>query len=193
MMEQMKQKDKEKRLALKELLDPFTNPKKQTGAFFSKVKAYNDPCYAVVLGFIGALLMGLVLPWFGFFFMKVEFALMIPPSSVTPNMKDEVNKWCLYMFCLAITAGLCTFVGKFSFVVVGENITMNMRRNLYQALLRKHIGWHDDRSHASGMMTSVLASDVQALNGVSTESFAVMVEALFAVVFGIALAYYFCW
>ena len=186
----MKQKDLEKAKALKEILDPYTNPKKQTGAFFNKVKAYNDPCYAVVLGFVGAILMGLVLPWFGFFFMKVEFALMNPNLD---KMKTEVNKWSLYMFCLAIVAGVCTFIGKFSFVVVGENITMNIRKNLYQALLRKHIGWHDDRSHASGMMTSVLASDVQALNGVSTESFAVILEALFAVMFGIALAYYFCW
>lgn len=138
--------------------------------------------------------MGLVMPAFGYLFMKAEFAMQeVPPFHTYDTMKKDTNRWCFWMFMLAIVAGVCTFMSKFSFVVVGENITLNVRRNLYGSLIRKHIGWHDDRTHAAGALTSVLASDVQALNGVSTESFAVMMEASFAILFGIAVAYYFQW
>ena len=77
--------------------------------------------------------------------------------------------------------------------MIGENITINMRDKLYGAFIKKSIGWFDDRENAPGVLNSVLASDVQALNGASTEGMAVILESTFAMVTGIVLGFCFNW
>ena len=52
---------------------------------------------------------------------------------------------------------------------VSENITSSVRKDLYTSIIHKDIGWHDHRENSSGIMTGTLASDVQLLNGVSSE------------------------
>ena len=89
--------------------------------------------------------------------------------------------------------GLAAFIGKYSFAKIGENITLGVRKTLYGSMITKHIGWHDAKENSAGNLTSVLASDVNTLNGVSTASISVMLEAIFAVLFGVALSFFFCW
>ena len=60
-------------------------------------------------------------------------------------------------------------------------------------MLRKEVGWHDDRSNSSGVITATLASDVQLLSGASSEGMASIVEATAAFFWGLALAFYFSW
>ena len=83
---------------------------------------------------------------------------MMEPSKVT--MREEVDFWALMMLICALVALMTGFGKLFGFGVVGENITLNMRAKLYQAITRKNIGWFDDRSNAPGVLTSVLASEV---------------------------------
>jgi len=52
---------------------------------------------------------------------------------------------------------------------VGENITLKMRYNLYKSIIHKHIGFFDLRENSPGILTAVLASEAQTLNGASTE------------------------
>ena len=75
-------------------------------------------------------------------------------------MRNDTDKWCLYILICAIVSYIVVFVGKFSFGVVGENITLRMRHLLYSSIVKKHMGWFDNRDNASGIITSVLASDV---------------------------------
>ena len=79
------------------------------------------------------------------------------------------------------------------FGIIGENITINIRDKLYGALIRKNIGWFDNRENAPGVLNSVLASDVQALNGASTEGSAVIMESTFAMIVGIVIGFCFNW
>jgi ATP-binding cassette subfamily B (MDR/TAP) protein 1 len=97
------------------------------------------------------------------------------------------------MFISAISAFLFTFISKVAFGIVGENITINVRSDLYSSIIKKHIGWHDDSTNAPGILSAVLASDVQLLNGASTEALAVMSEAFFAIVAGVVIGFIFSW
>lgn len=97
------------------------------------------------------------------------------------------------MFICCITSFITGFTQKYLFGVIGENITINIRKNLYGALLKKNIGWFDNRDNAPGVLNSVLASDVQALNGASTEGTAVVMESTFAMIVGIVIGFSFNW
>jgi len=44
---------------------------------------------------------------------------------------------------IAVMSGVGGTLGKCFFAVTGENITMNVRINLYKSMLRKNLGWFD--------------------------------------------------
>lgn len=75
-------------------------------------------------------------------------------------MKTETERWVLYIFIAGIVSFLATFIYKSSFGIIAENITINIRRKLYGSILQKHIGWFDVKDNSSGVLTTVLASDV---------------------------------
>jgi ABC-type multidrug transport system fused ATPase/permease subunit len=59
--------------------------------------------------------------------------------------------------------------------------------------LKKNIGWFDDRNNAPGILNSVLAKDVQSLNGASTEGIAAIMESSFSIIVALALGFSFHW
>lgn len=66
----------------------------------------------------------------------------------------------MIMFILSFVSLCATFFAKSAFGRVGENITQNIRIDLYTEILRKHVGWHDDQNNAAGVLSAILASDV---------------------------------
>jgi ABC-type multidrug transport system fused ATPase/permease subunit len=120
---------------------------------------------------------------------KMLFTYMGDPAKI----REDSDFWCLWMLIAAIIAFITGFTQKFGFGVVGENVTMNVRHALYQAIVKKDIGWFDRRDNAPGILTSTLASEAQALNGASTEGTAVILESTVAVICGVTLGFIFTW
>jgi len=84
-------------------------------------------------------------------------------------------------------------ISGIAFAYLAENLTLGVRRDLYINVLTKHLGWHDSPNNGSGVLSAALSSDCQKLNGVSSEGTSIMLEANFALLFGIALAFGFSW
>lgn len=82
-------------------------------------------------------------PVFGILIIKTLFA-MINNFNDLELMRKDVNFWCLLMFLGSILTLILIFITKKSFSVVAENITLNVRADLYLQILKKHVGWHDD-------------------------------------------------
>jgi hypothetical protein len=70
---------------------------------------------------------------------------------------------------------------------------MKIRKLLYISILKKEIGFHDDRENGSSILTSIMANDTQILNGASTESIGPYIEAFFALFVGLGIGFGFCW
>lgn len=97
---------------------------------------------------------------------------------------------------MTIMAGgilIAVFLNKSSFGVVGENVTMRVRKLLYSKILEKNLGWFDEKDNAPGILTASMASDVQVLNGVSAEGLASTLDALCALGVGIGIGFYYSW
>lgn len=97
------------------------------------------------------------------------------------------------MFIVALVAFAGAFTQRFSFGIVGENITLNIRKAMYESILKKHIGFHDSKDNAAGILTAALASEAQTLNGASTEGLAIMLESGCAVICGLTIGFIFSW
>lgn len=102
-------------------------------------------------------------------------------------------QWILIMFLISIGSFFCMVTYRSSFSYVASNITKNVRREVYESFLRKHIGWYDFRENSPGDLSNILASDVQILNGISTEGLAVIIEANSSIITGLIIGFYFCW
>ena len=70
-------------------------------------------------------------------------------------------------------------------------MTLEVRKLLFSKIIYKHIGWFDHKENSTGALVNILASDVQALNGASTEGLGTQVETYLGLVLAIALASYF--
>lgn len=164
--------------------------------YMSRLAPYNTPLTYVLIGFFTTVALGFFQPLFGVFMVDALIAMSTPISPLydwQQIMKDDLRKWTLAMFGAALAGGICQFLGKYYLAHVGQNISMNMRSVVYNSIMTKQIGWHDDRDNAPGVLSNVLSKEVNLLNGVSTEALAVIVEAACALLFGVGMGFYYDW
>jgi ATP-binding cassette subfamily B (MDR/TAP) protein 1 len=124
------------------------------------------------------------------------------PRSVVPSISnkpyndyvnDNVDEYVFWICGLGGLTLIFSFISKFSFGLLGENVTLKIRFDLYTSILRKNIGWFDDSGNSPSVLTSAMAQDTSIINGVSTESLATILESLFAILVGIGIGFYYCW
>lgn len=98
------------------------------------------------------------MPMIGALMGKMLFVLMDVID--IQYMREQADLWCLLMLIISLVAFVTGFCQKFSFGVIGENVTFNVRRRLYRAIIEKHQGWFDNRDHSPGILTTNLSADV---------------------------------
>ena len=57
----------------------------------------------------------------------------------------------------------------------------------------KHIGWYDHKENTPGVLSSTMATEAQTINGVISGGMATSLQALFSVMCGIGIGFYFNW
>ena len=107
--------------------------------------------------------------------------------------KKESDKWAYVLAALGLGMLIFGSMSKIAFGILAENITIGVRRLLYGSLLRKHIGFFDEKDNAPGALTAVLAGEVSTLNGIGVEAAGIGLQAVFGLLFGISLSMYFSW
>lgn len=106
-------------------------------------------------------------------------------------MWDDSIFWVVAMALISIYAGINMFFYKYSFGIVGQGLTKSIRAVTYERIIRKHIGWYDDRDNNPGNLTTLLQSDVQTMNGVSQEGMGISIESLSGITSGLLIAFLF--
>ena len=154
--------------------------------YFKRLMQYNKPYWLIVVGLISSAIQGMSMPVFGFFYVKVLFAMF----------KDDMREivyLSIGMIGNSFISFIATYFQKISFGILAENMTKGIREDLYAAILRKHIGWFDYPENNIGILTSTLTSDVYALNGASTEGLSTVIETWFGLIGALILAIIFEW
>jgi len=72
-------------------------------------------------------------------------------------------------------------------------LTLRLRIKLFDAFLRKHIGWFDNKDRAPGILTNILTEDISAVNGLTTEAIGIIVEAALGLAVSCLICFYFSW
>lgn len=181
-------KEQEIEEGMKDILDPKTQDK----ALRAKVGVHAKPVGYFIIGCLAVTCVGVLCPLYGWFLMETMTGINLAPFKGEKAL-DEVGKWIIIMTCGAFVLLIAKTIAGIFLARVAENVTLMVRKDLYQAIIRKDIGWHDMRENGAGVMTATLASDVQLLNGVSSDGVAIQVEAMVAVLTAVIAAFVFSW
>jgi ABC-type multidrug transport system fused ATPase/permease subunit len=152
--------------------------------FLKWLSVHNKPTYLIATGLFASMIAGSLLPVFGVFWAELIMDMTNP---------DKAREISIIMAMFAPISFVVIYVGRGSWCFLAENMTKNIRHELYGKLLWKEVGWFDHKSNSPGQLTSVLATEVQTLNGVSTESMGVAMESAMGMLVGIVLGFIFCW
>ena len=154
--------------------------------FFWRLLKYNKPYYLIFTGLICSAIQGMSFPVFGIIYVKTLFGIFI-------HDQDKVNFWLGMLLIVSVSSFIATYFQKVSFGVLAENMTKDIRKDLYQSIIRKHIGWFDHKDNNIGALTSTLTSDVYALNGASTEGLSALIETMIGLIGGLIIGLWFEW
>ncbi len=121
----------------------------------------------------------------------------MPEAFFAMMLEDRDELWADSMFWIAamaiisIFAGVNTYYYKYSFGIVGQGLTKQIRKITYSNILRKHVGWYDERENNPGNLTTMLQADVQSMNGVSQEGLGITIESFAGIFTGLLIAFLF--
>ena len=115
------------------------------------------------------------------------------PDEYDELMRDESQKWIMWMTVLAVATFLVSLLNKSLFGFVAENVTINLRRWTYKSILGKDVAWFDSKDNTPGILGSLLATDIGLINGVSSEGLVIALYGTFSILCGIVIAFYFDW
>jgi len=131
---------------------------------FSRLLRYTYPDLGWLVGmFFASAIMGCTFPIMSILLSTMTATFYEPDNTVL------LNKVTWYMIYFFIIAGGCLVSAFFQFLtmgVVSQRLLRRVRRDLYEAVLRKPVGWHDVPANSVGRLTARLATDTALLSSV---------------------------
>jgi len=162
---------------------------------YSEMMTYYEPKWLAIVGTIASAFASLQLPLFGFVLSQYIFLLALPVTteSEIDHFKSERNFWSAMFAILCVGIGLSSYTQKLCFSLGGENLTLNLRVKLFESILRKHIGWFDDKDKAPGVLTNIIQEDISSVNGLTTEAAGILLEAGLGLIVSCGICAIFSW
>ena len=156
---------------------------------------YYSPKWVAVVGMIASIIAAFSLPLFGYILSNYVFVLSL--NHTKPEdleyYDSERDKWTWAFIGLVFGIGISAFVQKLCFGVGGDNLTLRLRIKLFEAILRKHIGWFDNKDRAPGVLTNIITEDISQVNGLTTEAIAILIEAFLGLFVSCLACFIFAW
>lgn len=167
----------------------------------------NQPFWYTYLGVVAALLSGSAMPVFSVQFSKIMGYLTIPfeaipwvyPDVIKPDqtgkefVREQMVFVVIWIVCIAAVLFVGVYLRTYAFGFMGNNVTWHIRQKLYRSIMEKHMGWFDERDHASSVLTTAMAEDTTKLNEVGSTTSSALAGATGAMVSGTFIALYFNW
>lgn len=152
--------------------------------------SYYDPKWMAVLGIFVSIINGFSFPIFGLIFSKILFIMMAPMS---PTFNEDRAFW-LGMFLLeSFVIAFVGYLQKHLFTHAGENLTFKIRKMLFSGIIYKQIAWFDRKERAPGVLSNILSEDINCLNGLTTDTISILLEAALGFLVGIILSLIYTW
>lgn len=101
--------------------------------------------------------------------------------------------WLGIWFGIVVTIGIFNATERSMIGMCGENLTFNVRKQTVRGIMFKQLCWFDRENRAPGVLTNILSEDISTLNGMTTETIIVLIEAIMGLTFGFVFGIILCW
>ncbi|OAY76342.1 ABC transporter B family member 2 [Ananas comosus] len=142
-----------------------------------------------IFGSIGAFVAGAQMPL---------FALGVTQALVSYYMgwettKKEVRKIAILFLCGAVLTVFFHVLEHINFGIMGERLTLRVRERMFGAILRNEIGWFDEVSNTSAMLSSRLETDATLLRTIVVDRSTILLQNIGMIVTSLVIAFILNW
>ncbi|XP_048009077.1 ATP-dependent translocase ABCB1 [Megalobrama amblycephala] len=158
---------------------------------FTKILALNKPEWPYLLvGTLASLVGGAVYPCVAILFAKIIGVF----AEVDPEVKRQKTMMFSLLFLLTGAVAFITyFFQGFMFGKSGELLTMRLRRQAFNAMIRQEIAWFDDNNNAVGVLTTKLATDASLVKGAAGSRLGLATNTICALGIAVIVAFIHSW
>lgn len=154
---------------------------------------YNrDEKWYIIVGTVFSLFCGFGYPALSILFAKVVNAMMVPPSQYG-WMRSQINMYTGFFFMVGIIEFFCFLIMIGSLSLSSERLVRNIRYNVFRQYMRMDIEFFDRDENTTGALTSTLAKDAQAIEGLGGATIGQILQSVVTLVAGIIVAIAFNW
>lgn len=141
-----------------------------------------------LLGALGAIIAGAETPLFALAITQSLVAFYSPDKRY---MKNEVNKIAI-LFCFAAMVTVFVYwCEHYFFGIVGERLTMRVRKTMFSVILRNEVGWFDKNS--SSLLASRLSADGTLVRAAVADRLSTLLQNLALIITAFIIAFLLEW
>lgn len=168
------------------------NAKKEKAPLDKVLKQMRPEWSMLALGVVGAAIAGAVFPCFSLIFARVVSEL-INPNLGTPGPMEGTNLYSFLFLVIAIVSFIGFTLQYTSFEIAGERYTKRLRADIFRALIKMEIAFHDHPDNSLGALTSKLAIDSKNVNDLLTKTVGDVTQIIVTAITGLAIAFSQSW
>ncbi|KAK4516374.1 uncharacterized protein ATC70_011345 [Mucor velutinosus] len=146
----------------------------------------------LALGILGAIIAGAIFPCFSLVFARVVSDL-INPNLGSPGPMQGTNLYSFLFLVIAIVAFIGFTLQYAAFEMAGERYTKRLRANIFRALIKMEVAFHDHPDNSLGALTSKLAIDSKNVNDLVTKTMGDVTQMIVTAITGLAIAFSQSW
>jgi ABC-type multidrug transport system fused ATPase/permease subunit len=141
-------------------------------------------------GVLGSAVFGAVFPVWGFMLAKSQQMFYLSSGSKIRHRAAELAYYYILLGGVVLISAIFQYWG---IAQVTERVTMKLRSEMFEAILRREVGYFDQEENAVGNLTSRLANDSRLVNKCTGETLAKELQAIFTLAVGLALGFAASW
>uniref|UniRef100_A0A0D9VJR4 MDR-like ABC transporter n=1 Tax=Leersia perrieri TaxID=77586 RepID=A0A0D9VJR4_9ORYZ len=169
--------------------DEAGNPKRKPVSMGKLYSMIRPDWFFGVSGTVSAFVAGSQMPL---------FALGVTQALVSYYMgwettKREVRKIAVLFCCGAVLTVVFHAIEHLSFGIMGERLTLRVRERMFAAILRNEIGWFDDTSNTSAMLSSRLEADATLVRTIVVDRSTILLQNVGMIVTSLIIAFIINW
>lgn len=153
-----------------------------------KINAPEWP-YAV-LGSLGAIMTGCETPLFALAISEMLVTFYNPDRDY---VEHEVRKICLIFSAATVGTVVIYVLQHYYYGLMGEILTMRVRKMLFSSILTQEVGWFDEESNNSNLVSARLSSDATLVKAAVGDRMSTIVQNFSLVVTAFCISFYLQW
>ncbi|GAV06617.1 hypothetical protein RvY_16576 [Ramazzottius varieornatus] len=184
-----KNKKETEKDSLEEKMRELKEEQAEAPTFFRILRENTPEVKWIVVGTCGSILLGCGMPAFSLLYSQMfeEF------QQTGDALKAAATFWACMFLVLGAGMGLGHFLQTSMFGSSGDKLTHRLRLRTFRNILRQDMAYFDEERHATGKLTTRLATDAPMIKGATGIRLGIMVNSLVAATCAITIAVVFGW